>query len=255
MPKPFKTSLKPPFLRHISSVIPEDADRSRFPLTLPFLKTGSLDLDLTRKVTIIVGDNGTGKSALLEGIAALCGFSLLGGSRNHVNYDTETAPLSRYLRLSWKPKVTSGFFLRAETIFSFAQTIDTIAREGGAAIYDSYGGKSLTERSHGETFLSLFQNRFGRQGIYLMDEPEAALSPSRQLDFLRAIKEMDDGDECQLIIATHSVLVMAYPNAQLLAISDRGIRPIEFHQTKHFKIMRDFCLDPDSFMAGALTDE
>jgi predicted ATPase len=222
---------------------------------LAFLKCGLLDLNLTKKVTIIVGDNGTGKSALLEGIAALCGFSLLGGSRNHINYDTETALLSRYLRLSWKPKVTSGFFLRAETIFSFIQTIDAIAREDGGAIHQFYGGKSLAERSHGEAFLSLFQNRFGRQGLYLMDEPEAALSPARQLDFLRAIKEMDDGDQCQLIIATHSALVMAYPNAQLLALSDRGIHPIEFHQTKHFKIMRDFYLDPDSFMAGVLMEE
>jgi len=254
MPKPFKTVLKPPFLRHISTLIPEGADRSRYPLTLPFLKSCVLDLDLTKKVTIIVGDNGTGKSALLEGIAALCGFSLLGGSRNHINYDTETAPLSRYLRLSWKPKVTSGFFLRAQTIFSFIQTIDAIAREDGGRIHEFYGGKSLAERSHGEAFLSLFQNRFGRQGLYLMDEPEAALSPARQLDFLRAIREMDDGDQCQLIIATHSVLVMAYPNAQLLAISERGIRPIEFHQTKHFKIMRDFCLAPDSFMSGVMEE-
>lgn len=255
MSKGFRTSLKPPFLKRVTGLVPADADLNRYPLNLRFFKNGAVDIEFEKKVTIFVGDNGAGKSTLLEGIAAQCGFSLIGGNKNHATYNTETASLAPYLRLAWKPKVTSGFFIRAETMFSFIGAIDSLARDTGAGLYHAYGGKSLAERSHGEAFLSVFENRFGRQGIYILDEPEAALSPERQLDFMRLIKGLEAGDACQIIIATHSVLLMAYPGAQLMRITDSGIRKVQFDQMPHFRILRNFCLDPDAFIEGALLDE
>lgn len=138
------------------------------------------ELDLTKRVTFFVGENGSGKSTLLEGIADLCGFNPAGGGRNNTyDVDASESALSEHLRLSWMPKVTNGFFLRAESFYHFASHIDQL---GGNAL-NSYGGKSLHQQSHGESFLSLFLNRFQGKAIYLLDEPEAALSPQRQLTF------------------------------------------------------------------------
>jgi predicted ATPase len=235
--------------------IPSNEEIDKYPLNIPFLDKKPFDLEINKKVLIVVGDNGSGKSTLLEAIAANCGFSLVGGNRNHTVFDTEIAPLSRYLRFSWKPRVSKGFFLRAETMFAFIRAIDEIAGETGRDIYEGYGGRSLSQRSHGEAFLSVFENRFGRQGLYIIDEPEAALSPERQIEFLRLMKKLDDSDKCQLIIATHSVLLMAYPNAQLLRVTEHGLKRVEFHDMPHFKIMRNFCMSPDAFIEGALMED
>jgi predicted ATPase len=251
MAKTFKTSLKPPFLRHIDGPPPTPAQAREYPLGIPFLSKG-LALTFDRPVTIIQGDNGIGKSTLLEAIAENCGFSLMGGTRNHTNYDSKHEALSRHLRFGWTPRVTKGFFLRAETLALFVNTIDRIADEereitGNARIYDAYGGKSLDVRSHGETFMALFEHQFGRQGIYILDEPEAALSPERQLQFLKTLLRMERSELCQIIIATHSPLIMAYPGARLLHLSPDGIRDIEFHETRNFKILREFYVNPDGF--------
>lgn len=259
MAKSFKTSLKPPFLRYVSGPAPTVAQRREYPLGIPFLKHG-IDLAFDRPITIIVGDNGAGKSTLLEAIAENCGFSLMGGTRNHVNYNRKQESLARHLRFGWTPRISKGFFLRAETLAHFVDSIDRIHDEEVTAgvtpqAYDPYGGKSLDVRSHGETFMALFENQFGRQGIYILDEPEAALSPERQLQFLRLLKRMEDSELCQIIIATHSPLLMAYPNARLLRVSDQGLTDLQFHQTKNFKILRDFYVDPDSFIAGLFLDD
>jgi predicted ATPase len=245
-----KSRLKPPYLRKVRSLVEPDALGGVYPFDIPFLSKGNIKIDIRRSIAIIVGDNGVGKSTLMEAIAAQCGFSLIGGSKNHVTYDTEQAPLSKHLRLSWLPKMSAGFFLRAETMLSFIRAIDDLARETGRSIYDAYGGRSLAERSHGEAFLSLFEHRFGRQGIYIMDEPEAALSPERQLDFLRLLRRLENSGQSQVIIATHSVLVMAYPGAQIIRLTSDGPMEVEFQEMPHFRLMRDFCSDPDSFMAG-----
>lgn len=249
------TSLKPPFLKRLQVQYDQDTNFDAYPFSIPAIKNGNFQIDFDEKVTIIVGDNGSGKSTLLEAIAARCGFSLIGGTQNHINFNTETEGLSKFLRLSWMPKVSKGFFLRAETFFSFIQTIDTIAEDPmERSIYDAYGGKSLRERSHGESFLALFENRFGNEGIFILDEPEAALSPTRQLEFLKLLRRMELGNRCQVIIATHSLLLMAYPGAQLLRITDQGMKPVTFYDTPHYDILSDFCADPEFFMSNLLCD-
>ena len=233
-----------------------DDDRAfdSYPLSLPLFSRDDFALRFTRPVTIIVGENGSGKSTLLEAIAKLAGFSVMGGSRNHINYDREDVELAQHLRLSWLPKVGNGFFLRAETMFNFASTIDELAHEPGGS-YDAYGGKSLKQRSHGEGFLALFENRFSSRGLYILDEPEAALSPQRQIEFLRAIKRMERSENCQIIIATHSVLVAAYPDAQLLNVQDGRLVETGLHKLTHFKTLYNFFYNPDAFIEDALSEE
>lgn len=201
------------------------------------------ELEFERPVTIIVGENGTGKSTLLEGVAAQCGFNLSGGNRNHL-YDGahNESPLSGALRLSWLPKVTTGFFMRAESFFNFGRYIDEV----GAT--DAYGGKSLLAQSHGESFLALFENKFGGRGIYILDEPEAALSPQRQLEFLKIIRELELEGQSQFLIATHSPLLMAYPGAQLLLFDGRVVREVALSETPHYRIVRDFMNNPAMMM-------
>jgi predicted ATPase len=168
-----------PFLRRVTS-LPEKTDPSRFPFNVRAFARG-IDLGFRSNVTFFVGENGSGKSTLLEAIAECCGFNPEGGSRDHY-FATfgDRSDLAEALRLSWMPKVSEGFFLRAESFYNFATYIDQVSN------LRAYGGKSLHEQSHGESFLSLFVNRF-EQGIYILDEPEAALSPQRQLSFLKII--------------------------------------------------------------------
>ena len=240
------------------TLVPKSEEaRSKYPLTVPFLKDKSLDLEFDTKITIFVGDHGMGKSTLLEAIANHCGFGLTGGTRNHVGMGGEQESLAEHLRLAWKPKIPFGFFLRAETIFSLTKIIDEYAAEPLAMPDDVEfaGGSDLAERSHGEVFMSLFEDRFGRQGIYIMDEPEAALSPARQIEFLKLLRRMDKSDKCQIIMATHSVLLMSYPGARLYRLGPEGITPTKPEQMSHFKLLRDFFYDPDAFLEGIFLED
>jgi predicted ATPase len=206
---------------------------------------------LNKNVTFFVGENGSGKSTLLEAIAYQCGFNPAGGSQNNqYELDSSEAKLGDYIRLAWMPKINSGFFLRAETFYSFASHIDELAREHPGA-YDPYGGKSLHHQSHGESFLSLFQNRFGKRGIYLLDEPEAALSPQRQLAFLSIIHDLQK--TAQLIIATHSPILLGYPDAEIYHFNEASIQPIRYEDTEHYQITRRF-LENKSFYLKELLD-
>lgn len=249
------TSLKPPFLRRVG-LLPDLAPEAfaQHPLNLPLFREG-FDWEITQPITILVGANGSGKSTILEAIAAHCGLALTGGTKNVAHRTAEDEFLSQSLRFSWMPKVTEGFFFRAETFFSFVDVLDQLAREPyGGATYDSYGGVSMRLRSHGQSFMAVFENRFGSQGIYLMDEPEAALSPQWQIEFLKMLRRLERRAESQVIIATHSPMIMAYPSASLLEITAKGLTPVEFHNTQHFKIARSFALNPDGFMAGLIMD-
>jgi predicted ATPase len=179
-----KLNLPPPFLKRLT-FIEERVKADEFPFTIPAFQRGKLQLDFERPITIIVGENGTGKSTLIEGIAGQCGFNLSGGNRNHVySADQNASPLSRALRLSWLPKVTRGFFMRAESFYNFGRYLDEMQKEDPVTL-QAYGGKSLHEQSHGESFLALFTNKFSGQALYILDEPEAALSMRRQLEFLK----------------------------------------------------------------------
>ena len=206
----------------------------RYPFSLPAIRM--LDfIDLHPKVTFIVGENGSGKSTLLEAMAIALGFNPEGGSRNF-NFGTRESysELHRFLRIAkGYRRHRDGFFLRAESWFNVATEVDRLG------VAEHYGGRSLHEQSHGESFMALLKKRLGGDGLYLLDEPEAALSPTRQIEALSRLHELVlDGS--QLVIATHSPILMAYPEALILRCDARGIQPVAYEDTEHFRITRDF---------------
>jgi predicted ATPase len=236
-----KAKSKPPYLRSVKTK-PDWKRKQSYPFSIPAFAKG-LNITFTKPVTMFVGENGSRKSTLLEAIAQECGFNLGGGNRNHTfgtGGDT-TSALADSIRLSWLPKVTSGFFMRAESFFNFANYVDELD------IADAYGGKSLHQQSHGESFLSLFENHFGQQGIYILDEPEAALSPGRQLAFLALLHELEKSGRPQFIIATHSPMLLSYPGASLLSMDGGSIHEIDYRETEHYKITREFLNSPETY--------
>ena len=242
-----KTKLPPPFLKRLA-FIEERVNANEFPFNIPAFQRGKLQLDFERSITVIVGENGTGKSTLLEGIAVQCGFNIAGGNRNHAfGREQNDAPAANAMRLSWLPRITRGFFMRAESFFDFAHYLDEVT-EGDRNYMQHYGYKSLHAQSHGESFLALFQNKFKGQGIYILDEPEAALSPRRQLEFLKVMRLLELEGESQMIMATHSPILMAYPRAQLLMFDGRVIREASLSETPHYQLMRNFVMNPKAMM-------
>ena len=236
-----KTRLLPraPFLQKVET-LPEKIDPAVFPFNIRAFVRG-IDLELTNPVTFFVGENGSGKSTLLEALAEGCGFNPEGGSRDHQGTSTvERSVLLEALRLTWRPKVSKGFFLRAESFYNFATYVE------GVSNMEAYGGKSLHAQSHGESFLALFTHRFD-QGVFILDEPEAALSPQRQLSFLRIVHDLTATGRAQFLIATHSPIILAYPGAALFSLDGDGIEEIAYRETKHYLITRDFLNSPERF--------
>jgi len=228
-----------PFLQRVETR-PDKVDPAQFPFTIRAFSHG-IDLDVVSPVTFFVGENGTGKSTLLEALAEGCGFDPEGGSRDHQRLTTAgRSPLLPALRLSWRPKVTKGFFLRAESFYNFATYIESVSD------MQAYGGKSLHAQSHGESFLALFNHRFD-QGVFILDEPEAALSPQRQLSFLRIVHDLTATGRAQFLIATHSPIILAYPGAMLFSLDGDAIQKTEYRDTRHFLITRDFLNSPERF--------
>ena len=212
-----------------------------FPFTLPLFQE-PFALELTTPVTFLVGENGSGKSSLLEAIAWAVGFNVAGGNRDHRFADEgDGHALGRALSLSWRQKVTSGFFLRAETFFNFATYLESVGSS-----YKAYGGKSLHEMSHGESFLALFRNRF-EDGFYLLDEPEAALSPQRQLTFLGILHELATAKVAQFIIATHSPILLTLPGSVVLSLDGGRLHEVPYEETEHFQLTRDFLNAPGRY--------
>lgn len=218
----------------------------KYPFSLPALRSLN-HLDLHPKITYFVGENGSGKSTLLEAIAVSLGFNAEGGTKNF-NFNTRRSHsvLHEHLRVAKGIKrPRDGFFLRAESFFNVATEIENLDSEFafGPPVIDSYGGRSLHEQSHGESFLALMVERFGGQGIYILDEPEAALSPQRQLAVLSRMHDLV-ADESQFIIATHSPILMAYPDAFIYLCDKDGISRIAYEDTEHFQVTRDFLSNP-----------
>lgn len=239
------------FLKKITLLHESGEKTGEYPFTIPSIRSMS-ELELSKKVTFFVGENGSGKSTLLEGIADLCGFNSAGGGRNNTyDVDASESALSEYLRLSWMPKVTNGFFLRAESFYHFASHIDRL----GPMALNSYGGKSLHEQSHGESFFSLFLNRFNSRAIYLLDEPEAALSPQRQLAFLRVMHELVQEEDCQFIIATHSPIILGYPDATILSFDEGEIKETDYEMTEHYQITKYFLDHREKFLQEILEND
>jgi predicted ATPase len=244
-----------PYLRRIWLDAERIEDRAAYPFCLPFLHD-EFELSFDHAITIIVGENGAGKSTLLEGIAVLAGYDEAGGGKgyrpvNHSNaVEVMGGQLSEALRASWLPKITNGWFFRAESFFSVARYLDEVALEPGS------GGSppNFLSHSHGEGFLRFFEERCQRQGIFIFDEPESALSPSRQMEFLKLLRRMEQSTICQVVMATHSPMLMAYPNARLLRLSKYDLEPVTVEQTDHYKVMREFYDDPAGFVEATIEE-
>ena len=237
-----------PFLSNIS--LPPLRDGS-YLQHIPSLNKG-LRLKLTANVTFFVGENGSGKSTLLEGIAEQCGFSLQGGNKNHnlntgFRFNGYESALTQHLQLGWTPRrISEGFFMRAESFFNFASYIDELAVDS-PRIFQAYGGRSLHEQSHGESFLALFSNQF-EAGIYILDEPEAALSPSRILAFMSVIHQLNKSGRAQFLIATHSPMLICYPGATIYQFDENGVRETGYEETEHFSLTKSFLNNPAVYL-------
>lgn len=244
-------SLTSPFLRKIT-LLPDKVKAGAFPFGhLAFLDGRDFTLDFQSPITILVGENGSGKSTLVEAIAAAAGFPALGGSQDHrPNSDQSDNVLAQAMRLSWLPKVSNGFFFRAESFFGLASYIDDVADIA------NYGGRPMHRQSHGESFLALFRHRLEAQqrALYLLDEPEVALSPMRQLAFLRILREWQRSGQVQAIIATHSPILMALPGAALLSLDAHSIQPVALEDTEHYRVTRSFLANPEKALKGLFDD-
>jgi len=219
----------------------KDSIPKQHPFDLPMVRNLGR-IEFHRRVTFIVGENGSGKSTLLEGISVAWGFNAEGGSKN---FSFATSPthseLHGFLRLARGTKrPTDGFFLRAESFYNVATYVEGLGVSG-------YGKNSLHEQSHGESFLALFMNRFRGNGLYILDEPEAALSPSRQLALLVRLHQLAQNGS-QFIIATHSPLIMAYPDALIYQVNENGFARVKYEETEHFNLTKRFLNDPKRYL-------
>ncbi|OLL31795.1 AAA family ATPase [Burkholderia sp. SRS-W-2-2016] len=232
-----------------------NADPSQYPFSLPAIR--SLEtLTLHPKVTYFVGENGSGKSTLLEALAVSIGYNAEGGSRD-LRFQTRNTHSDLHARLRVSKgfrRPRTGYFLRAESFYNVASSLDEIEEDPlTAGVLASYGGRSLHAQSHGESFLALVMNRFGPDGLYLLDEPEAALSPQRQLTLLARMHQLIEQNS-QFVIATHSPILMAYPDATIYQFGADGIEPIAYEDTEHYRITRDFLANPERMLKVLLAD-
>jgi predicted ATPase len=246
-----------PYQPHVVYVL---VDRSRAELQsayaaeLPAIKALK-KLDLHPHVTFFIGENGSGKSTLLEAIAVADGFNAEGGTRNFNFASRDShADLYKWIRLGRSPRGrrrSDGFFLRAESFYNVATEIENL---GLVSDRSPYGATSYHSQSHGESFIDLMANRLRGDGLYLLDEPEAALSPQRQLAFLVAMHELVER-ESQFIIATHSPIIMAYPNATIYEFTADGIRQVDYRDTEHYRVTHAFLNRPEQTLRQLLSDE
>lgn len=231
------------FLREIRLERDRVTDWNKYPFSIPAIQHLET-LELSPGATIFVGENGSGKSTLIEAIAVRAGFNPEGGSKN---FSTRLRPseseLDRYLTLvRGTRREKSGFFLRAETMFN----VSTEAEE-----YRAYGWENLHEKSHGEAFLWVAMNRFSAGGLYILDEPEAALSPQRQLVFLARMHQLILAGS-QFVVSTHSPILMGYPRAKLVQLDPGGIREVVFEETDHYLVTKAFLMNPEKMLRSLI---
>jgi predicted ATPase len=246
-----------PFIR--SLVLDREAieNPAVYPYSIPALADLS-ELDLDPHVTFLAGANAAGKSTLIEAIAVALGLNPEGGGRNF-NFSTRASHSGlgnsiRLIRGARRPR--TDFFLRAEAYFNLASEIEALDAEPGSGppIIDSYGGHSLHEQSHGQSFLALVVERFGPNGLYLLDEPESALSPQGQLAFLARLYDLVEQD-CQFVIATHSPILLSFPQARIYELSDAGIATVAYDDVETVALYRSFLADPDAYHRHLIRDE
>ena len=245
-----------PFIRSMQLDRERVPDFEQYPFCIPAVK-GLGELHFHEKVTFLTGENGMGKSTLMEALALACGLCPEGGSRHFLLETRAThSCLHEYLRLERGPlPPRDGYFLRAESYYNVATYIEELDKIPAAAppVGEAYGG-SLHECSHGESFFALLNHRLGSDGLYLFDEPEAALSPMRQMSMLARFHQMA-GTGCQLIIATHSPILMAYPDSLLYWLGEDGIRQTTYEETEHVLLTRRFLEDPGRMMRKLMDGE
>lgn len=237
------------FVQHVQLLRETVPSFDDYPFNLPAVRNLET-LKLHPKVTFFVGENGSGKSTLLEAISIRSGYNAEGGSKN-LQFETRAShsSLHEHLRIArGVDRPQNGFFLRAESFFNVATQIDELGMS------HSYGGRSLHEQSHGESFLALMLNRFGPQGLYFLDEPEAALSPLRQMSALVRLHDLVNAGS-QFVIATHSPILMAYPEALIYSFSANGIERVDYQETEHFRVTRDFLTSPQRMLRILLSPD
>jgi len=272
---PQLASARLPFLRSIAPTAPLADSPKTFPFSVPVVRTLQ-SLELPTAVTFFVGENGSGKSTLLEGIAAAVGLPTVGSDavRDDATLAAQRALADR-LRLSWSRRTHKGFFLRAEDFFGFTKYLAQLRADlqrrlaeieveyegrsayarglaagpsaGSLADLERRYGVDLDANSHGESFLRLFRSRFVPGGLYLLDEPEAPLSPQSQLGLIAMLKEMV-AEDAQFIIATHSPILLAFPGATIYTFDEQPPRRVEYKQLEHVRLTRDFLNDPEAFL-------
>jgi predicted ATPase len=228
-----------------------------YPFSIPAIR--ELDrLDLGSPVTLLAGENGSGKSTLIEAIAVAIGFNAEGGSKNmSVSTRPSHSDLNEYIVVErGARRERTGYFLRAESFFNVATHIEALDADGGGgpAIIEAYGGTSLHDQSHGESFLSLITHRFGSKGLYLLDEPEAALSMRGCLALMRRMHDLVS-EGSQFVIATHSPIILGYPDARIYVLSETGIAESEYEATEQYELTHSFLSDRERFLHYLFSDD
>ena len=233
--------------------VDEGAPEKGYPYDLPVVRAlREKAVEFHPKVTYLVGENGTGKSTLMEAMAVVLGFNAEGGTR-HLRFSTQDthSDLDQYLHVARSKKPRRWFFFRAESFYNLASAIDNMDDPEATS---PYGGRSLHAVSHGESFLALAQNQFANDGLFLLDEPEAALSPGRQLSVLSLIHDSVQAGS-QYVIATHAPILMAYPDAWIYGLSESGLSRISYDDTEHVSITRNFLANPRRMMRHLFEDQ
>lgn len=250
-----KLILDGPLLDTVKVELPPSINPGEYPFSLPIIKNLK-EMNFPTKVTFIVGENGTGKSTILEAIAYHAGFGAEGGSK-HISFKTATEnvyagtqKLADCMTLSWRQKPKDGYFFRAESFYNIANYLDSIP-DGNK----SYGGKSLHAQSHGESFFAFFMNRMGKNGFFILDEPEAALSPQRQLSLLVTVHELCKNSNTQFIITSHSPILLAYPGATIYSCDGAHLKKITYEETAHYQIAKRFLDNPALYLKNLFSDE
>lgn len=236
-------------MKQVTLLVDRYPTRDAYPFRLPVLQE-TRALEFTTPVTFFVGENGTGKSTLLEAMARRCGIHIWQGApRTRLERNPYEGQLGRYLAVHWTDGPVPGSFFASQIFRHWAQLLDEMASADPGQL-EYFGGRSLLTQSHGESLVSFFRARYRIKGLYLVDEPETALSPASQIRLVRMLKEMGEAGHAQFVVATHSPILLACPGARIWSFDSAPVSEVAYEDTPHFRLYRDFLTDRDRFLAG-----